>query len=387
MRIFLCCQQDLRLHAVPAYRFWAGYFRSALAEAGHECLEAPDCDWAEGLLSLDAAARSAWLGRTWTRAFEWLRSEHSRRPVDLFLAYLFPQQIESSALDSIRSLGIPCVNFFCDNVREFRQLPATFRGFDLHWVPEFKAVPLYRRAGWPWLHAPMACWVPPAWRTPGLEKSATPAFVGTRDPLRAALFAEAIVHGLTVELRGVGWGEPVSSSSPGTADPTGTWLSRQHDFVHTHGWAALVRKCSDRLRPAKALNFDFGPYARPSPVGDDYWRTLRDASVCLGVNRYPSPRFTADRPDTYSRLRDLEAPMAGACYLTEWTEGLGELYELGREIETYGDAVELAEKSRALAADAPRRAALRAAGQRRALAEHTIAHTLEAIARRLRCNH
>jgi spore maturation protein CgeB len=77
--------------------------------------------------------------------------------------------------------------------------------------------------------------------------------------------------------------------------------------------------------------------------------------------------------------------MAGACYLTEWTEGLEQLYELGTEIETYRTASELVEKSRALTLDAPRRARLRQAGQRRALADHTIARTLDSIARHVGC--
>jgi hypothetical protein len=44
-----------------------------------------------------------------------------------------------------------------------------------------------------------------------------------------------------------------------------------------------------------------------------------------------------DQPNTYSRLRDIEAPMLGACYLTEQTEGLECLYDIGNEIEIYKD--------------------------------------------------
>jgi spore maturation protein CgeB len=101
------------------------------------------------------------------------------------------------------------------------------------------------------------------------------------------------------------------------------------------------------------------------------------------VNRYPSLRFPPDRPDTYSRLRDIEAPMAGACYLTEWTEGLDRLYDLGTEIDTYRDAAELVAKVASLSADPARRCRLRAAAQRRALSDHSISRTLARIAERL----
>ncbi|MCC6414397.1 MAG: hypothetical protein IT582_00595, partial [Opitutaceae bacterium] len=202
LRIFLACQQDLGgpPHPVPAYRFWRGYFTAALREAGHELLEAPGCDWAAGLPSQSPEAQNNWRDQTWSHAWDWLRVEHVRRPVDLFLGYLYPQQVHPGALAEIRRGGIPCVNFFCDNVREFRRVPATYHGFDLHWVPEAAAVPLYRRAGLPVLHAPMPCWVPPALREPPIREFPPVTFIGSHDELRAELFAGVIAAGLDLML-------------------------------------------------------------------------------------------------------------------------------------------------------------------------------------------
>jgi hypothetical protein len=385
LRIFLCCQQALQRHAVPAYAFWTEYFRRGVEEAGHTWLEAPACDWAEGLLPLAPVAREAWCARTWQVAVDAIRREHARQPIDLFLAYLFPAQVLPAAIHEIRELGVPCVNFFCDNVREFRTVPAEYRHFDLHWVPEHKAVALYRRAGLPWIEAPMACWVPPGQRVPVERETLPVTFLGTRDEQRERLFAEVLALGLAVDLRGPGW-ESSTTAHPSPASharsATGL-LANQWNYFRQHGAAAVARKWHRTLRPPAALAFDFTPFARPALFGDAYWPGLRECTVCLGVNRYPSLRFPADRPDSYSRLRDIEAPMAGACYLTEWTEGIEQLYEPGREIETYRDAGELVAKARALAADAPRRRQLRAAGQQRALRDHSISRTLERIAARL----
>jgi len=381
LRIFLSCQQALRRHAVPAYSFWSDYFRGGLAEAGHTCIEAPDCDWAEGLLPLDETSAAAWLERTWGAALDFLRREHARERVDFFLGYLFPRQVLPSAVSEIRALGIPCVNFFCDNVREFRCVPEAYKGFDLHWVPEYKAVSLYQRAGLPWINAPMPCWVPPAHRGPAATETLPVTFVGTRDEQRERLFADAIQRGLDIELRGVGWdagATPAGAAPPRAGNPF-TLAQRQFAFAHNSGWSALVRKHASMLRPAPAVKFDFAGNARPTPVGDAYWEVLRQSIVCLGVSRFPSFRFPASRPGSYSRLRDIEAPMAGACYLTELTEGLDQLYELGSEIETYRDAAELVEKATSLARDAGRRKKLRRAGQRRAQRDHTIMCTVERI--------
>jgi spore maturation protein CgeB len=110
---------------------------------------------------------------------------------------------------------------------------------------------------------------------------------------------------------------------------------------------------------------------------------MREAAVTIGVNRVPTARASNHRPLTYSRLRDLEAPMVGACYLTEWTAGLGELYELGTEIEAYKTPEELAAKLEALKRDPARRRGLRKRGQRRALEDHGVARSLKRIVHQL----
>lgn len=384
-RIFLSCLQSPHRHAVPACDFWAGYFRNAFDETGHTCLEAPECDWAEGLLPLDAEAIAAWRQRTWTAAIEAVRREHARAPITLFLSYLFPQQVDAAAIAEIRALGIPCVNFFCDNVREFRRVPAEFHFFDLHWVPEKAAGALYQRAGLAHLYAPMPCWVPPAHRQMVESETLPITFVGTRDEQRERLFAEAIELGLNFNLRGTGWGSTTAlpAPAPPRAQSPIELARRQVAFARQHGWTALVRKHTSAWRPTGSRHVDFASHVRSAPVGDDYWTALREATVCLGVNRYPSLRFPFTRPDSYSRLRDIEAPMAGACYLTEWTPGIDDLYELGTEIETYRDAAELVAKAIGLAGDPSRRQKLRLAGQQRALRDHSIARTIERLVNRL----
>jgi spore maturation protein CgeB len=103
------------------------------------------------------------------------------------------------------------------------------------------------------------------------------------------------------------------------------------------------------------------------------------SAVTLGINRCPHPGYPNSRPLVYSRLRDIEAPSMGACYLTEWCPELGHLYDLGTEIETYRDAEELVDKARVLLSDAPRRERLRSAGRRAVLGRHTWAHRFRAL--------
>lgn len=71
--------------------------------------------------------------------------------------------------------------------------------------------------------------------------------------------------------------------------------------------------------------------------------------------------------------------MLGACYLTEWTEGLEHMYDLGKEIETYRTAEELTSKLSELQLDPARRGAMRKRAQRRALSDHCVARSVARI--------
>jgi hypothetical protein len=177
-------------------------------------------------------------------------------------------------------------------------------------------------------------------------------------------------------VRGVGWQE--SRLVPPEARSVLRTLVNQRDTVRAHGLAAIYRKLEKRFRPLKSPPI---PVDRilSIPSQDEYLRISREAVVTIGVNRVSTAHAPERRPLSYSRLRDIEAPMLGACYLTEWTAGLEELYELGTEIETYRTPEELAGKVDALKKDPARRRGLRERGQKRALANHTAARSLQRI--------
>lgn len=378
MRILLSCLQSLQRHAIPAYDFWRPYFVEGCREAGIECVEVPGVDWAEGLVHSPGPKLSAWRARTWETVLTFARSTNARDGLDLFLSYLYPNQVEPEAIAELQRLGIPCVNFFCDNVRDFRRIPTEYRSFALHWVPEFEALPLYRRAGLPYLHAPMPCWVPPNMRSVPVHETEPPTFIGSADNLRRDLLGRALREGGNFVVRGAGWQE--SSSALPKAQSLLRTMVNQRNTIRTHGFTALYRKLEKRLRPLTPPPI---PVDRilSLPSREEYHRISREALVAIGVNRVPTAFAPEHRPLSYSRLRDLEAPMLGACYLTEWTAGLSELYELGTEIETYRTPEELVAKLEALKKDKVHRRTLRERGQKRALQTHCIPRSLDLIVR------
>ncbi len=379
MRIYLAFfQTHARGTGAANYGFWADMMRAGLAECGHTVLESPAIDWATGMEIADPTAQLAWRDRTWNHVLAELAKHQAEGGVDLFLGYFFPQQIEPAAVREITRRGIPTVNFFCDNVREFRRMPEAYRPFQLHWVPEWAALPLYREAGLAHLHAPMPMCIPREFRTLPIREENIATFLGSHDELRSELFGELAAQGARLRIHGKGW-----ISAPGAPAPmkfsVSPWtrVRNQATFLRQHGLRALLRKWSETgARHATPPPADWlgGPILR-----DEYIRLSRESAVTVGVNRFDSPHLTSDEFGVYSRLRDIEAPMLGACYLTEWAPGLDQLFDLENEIAVYRDAAGLAAQISRLLADPARRTTMRAAAQRRALAEHTIGHTLDRI--------
>jgi hypothetical protein len=231
----------------------------------------------------------------------------------------------------------------------------------------------------------MPCWVPVGFRDVPLSESEPATFIGSADILRRDLLGRALQAGADFTIRGPGWVNESQATvlKPADARPLSRLIANQLATVRNQGLTVLIRKIGNRVRPLRHVSI---PASRicTAPIGDDeYFRITREAMVTIGVNRVPAPRASNHRPLAYSRLRDIEAPMLGACYLTERTEGLGSLFELGDEIETYGTAEELSGKLAELSKAPLRRMNMRKRAQRRALNDHSVGRSIDRISRHL----
>jgi glycosyltransferase involved in cell wall biosynthesis len=381
MKIFISFLQSEQHYPIPAYGFWAYYIKNGIAEAGHEWIECPDADWALGLVPQSDTALADWKQISWSKTIAYLK----KHPADLFLSYLYPHQIDIHAIADIKKMGIPCVNFFCDHVREFREVPFEFGAFDLNWVPEHKAINLYKKAGYPFINLPMPMWVDPLNRSFKEETNDQLTFIGSKDIQRSLLLENLVKRApdLPLVVYGNGWiaDNPVPQPYP-AAYTFSKKLAFNINFLKNEGFRSFLRKLKHR-----------GATAGTSPVlgakthsllsADDYIKLTATSMITLGINRYPSFRFPLVKPDTYSRLRDIEAPMLGACYLTEWTEGIDELYDTQNEIAVYRNEAELINKIAELRADHDTRKKLKANGQKRALEKHSIPASLAKIKSKL----
>lgn len=377
MNIFLSFLQSAVKHPIPAYNFWEFYIKNGIREAGHTFSECPGVDWALGLVPQSKADHLKWKEHAWTKTTEWLKDN----PADLFLSYLNPAQVDITAVKQIKKMGIPCVNFYCDNVREFRNAPAEFSVFDLNWVPEYKAVKLYQKAGYNYINLPMPIWVDPSLRTAVAENNKQITFIGSKDIQRQLFFEDIISKqpDFPLAIYGKGWqGENFEPVLPAADYSFTNKMAYQFKFIKQHGMLPYLRKLKQRNVPA-----EISPALKTKVSGtisfEQYNQLTSSSMITVGVNRYPSYNFPLHHPGTYSRLRDIEAPMLGACYLTEYTDGLENLYDLDNEIAVYRDVDSFIAKADLLQHDKKLRKKLKVNGQKRALHDHSIAQSLNKI--------
>ncbi|MCC7518165.1 MAG: glycosyltransferase [Verrucomicrobiae bacterium] len=375
MRVLLCSFSRPFPQSDGPWPLWTPPFREGLEACGCEVVEPKTVDLIEPFLR---RADTDWILRNRSalagRLLDEVRRLHREKPLDLIFTYFWEFQVDAAGMRAITDLGIPTVNFFCDNVREFSSVEPLVRSFTLNWVPEVGALPLYRRAGAPHVHLPMSA-SPSRFPFEERPEKRRVVFIGSADVVRRHLL-DQVRDRLPLRVGGEGWapaatGEGAPSGAPrrSFADLAGT-LASHAARVLRHGPRAEWNHFEQK-RVELRLAGRFADLALDTRKSSAMLEAFWDSAVTLGINRFPTPEAPLERPRCYSRLRDLEAPMAGAAYLTERTEDLPHLFEEGKEVLAYRTADELVAQAERMLEDPALRRRLRREGRRRALAEHT----------------
>jgi spore maturation protein CgeB len=99
-------------------------------------------------------------------------------------------------------------------------------------------------------------------------------------------------------------------------------------------------------------------------------RTFSQSRISLGFATAGDSHKSEQRL-VHLRLRDFEAPMSGALYLTERQDELAEYYDIGSEVLAYTDRDDLLDQVRHYLAHPEQAERIRRAGLLRARADHT----------------
>jgi spore maturation protein CgeB len=263
---------------------------------------------------------------------------------DLAFFFLFENEISPDTIRAVgQAGGCPTMNWFADDHWRFEGFTRRYApAFDWSITTDRDALPKYAAAGVE--NVLLSQWGVNryAYSKTAEQIAHEVSFVGLPHGDRRAVIAALEAAGHAVECWGEGW-------------PNGR-------IDH----AAMVR-----VFGASAINLNLSNSSTPP-------RTMRFRLGALARGRWADARRPHPRPSQI-KGRTFEVPGSGGFLLTETVPHLEDYFVAGREVAVFDGADDLVKQVGYWLAHPEERAAVAAAGHRRALAEHTYDHRFAAI--------
>jgi glycosyltransferase involved in cell wall biosynthesis len=389
MRIFIAVRHAQDPDAFHS-TLWSRNFYPALRKLGHDLVESDvDLEPASRFMGVTGDYKPQereMRGRLTQKIVDEVEEAHAHEPIDLFLSYFYNAHFEPSGFEAIHDLGIPTINFYCNSIYQFDLVDEVASAARWAWHAEKPAHEKYKETGanpvWVQMGANPDAYHP----VEGIERKDTACFVGRHYADRDRLVAELVRAGVPVDVYGSGWTNSESSSGASEGKTGETYLGRrQYSEGSLAAYANVVRqnlKAYGLLggvrrtylqwkyrRRTKALD----PLIEPVLQGyaQDLVETFNAYEVVLNFSNVWSDGRPGSELVPHVRMRDFEAPMCGACYLTGHTEEITEFYNIGEEIDTYRSAGELVNKTQYYLDHPGEADRLRRAAYERATRDHT----------------
>lgn len=288
--------------------------------------------------------------------------------LDFVLTYVSDSHLEPGAVDRVREKVAPVVNFFCNNVHQFHLIRRLAPRFALNLVPEAEAMASYRGVGAETHFFPMAA-NPDVYRSVSVPPRYEASFAGQRYADRASNLLVLREAGIDAHAFGQGWCAAPGGGAGGSPAGVGRALT-----LLLQGRNPL-RAARDRVEWARLQSRH--PAALHPPASDqEYVNLFSESKISLGF-LVLGDTHRMRRPLRQVRLREFEAPMAGAFYVTEYLEEIGLHYEIGKEVVCFSSQEELVSLCRHYLVHDEERERIRRAGLERARRDHTWTRRFE----------
>jgi hypothetical protein len=293
-------------------------------------------------------------------------------PVDLFYGYFYSSVVYPETIRLIRQSGVPTVNFSCNNVHQFDLVRDIAAEFDVCVVPELAAQADFQAVGARPVRIQLAA-NPRVYHPVPAPRSYDVTFVGQRYADRAELLHFLYTHGVSVRAWGAGWQArkrlDVAQLKAGMA----LVEDERWDGIRRLIRRGFGRGASRTNGMAQIEQIDTSAFGGPRLPQRDLVAMFSRSRLSLGFATAGDSHRSAKRL-THLRLREFEAPMSGALYLTEHQQELAEYFTPGEEVLTYTDSADLLDKARYYLAHQEQSERVRRAGFERARREHTWQH-------------
>jgi len=367
MRIFQAIHPTTNA-AVSDSQTWLRNLYEPLIEMGHDVLLFSTVDGRRAMRQRDKAAQAIFS----QRMLDGFQREHSKKPFDLFFAYLMDGMIEPGVIDEIRRSDVPTCNFSCNNTHQFDLVDELSPHFDYNLHSEKDTAEKFQALGAHPVWFPMAA-NPKYYHPYDVPRTLDVTFVGQCYARRPYYIRHLLENSVNVQVFGPGW--LLKPDKPLLRRPV-RWARRSKLALQT----LVARSPQKRYGfSAQLAGGDLGECLRykyaahlHNPVSDDEMiRKYSESRISLGFLEVYDAHNPAAMVKQHLHLREFEAPMSGALYFTGYCDELAEFYEPDKEVIVYRSEHELLDKARYYLRHPAEAERVRQAGRQRALRDHT----------------
>lgn len=276
-----------------------------------------------------------------------VKRQNSLKRIDLFFSYFYSASILPEVIDKIRDLGIVTVNFYCNNIHQFDLVSEIAPHYDYCMFPEREALQKYIDVGANPVHIQMAA-NPDIYKPYPLNREYDVTFVGQNYLSRQDYVEYLYRNGIDVHAWGPNWEKALMTGKRGLVNRVKSKLGLNKPVLpETHVGGPLSDEELIKMYSRSIISLNFSEVV------------VSDEKYDLGAIK------------RHIRLRDFEAPMSGAFYMTGYQDELKDYYEVDKEIVCYDTKEELLEKIRYYLKHPDEAEAIRTAGHERAIKDHT----------------
>jgi spore maturation protein CgeB len=359
-----------------ANQVWHHNLYEPLLELGHNVLLFPSGQGWQAMWRHDTNLRSLFS----QNLLDVFRREHSRQPFDMFFAYLMDGMVEPGVIDEIRKTGVPTCNFSCNNTHQFDLVDEISLHFDYNLHSEKDAAQKFKSIGANAVWFPMAA-NPRYYHPYDVPRTIDVSFVGQCYARRPYFIGHLLENQINVQVFGPGW-KPKQDKLI-LRRPV-RWARRTGLLIK----AILARSAQTRYTiSARVADLDrrgqlqekYPSHLHPPVSDEEMIRTYSQSKISLGFLEVYDQHNPSALVKQHLHLREFEAPMSGALYLTGWCEELEDFYEPDVEILIYRNEHEMLDKVRHYLAHPEDAERVRQAGHQRAIREHTYHRRFELL--------
>jgi glycosyltransferase involved in cell wall biosynthesis len=404
MRIFTA----IRHSNDPAFYYgglWSGNFYPALRQLGHEIVESQTdllpasifMHVAGGFTQQELQARSL----ITEKIVDEVRRSHKEQRIDLFLSYFYNSHFDPEGFGEIHRLGIPTVNFYCNSIYQFDLVAQIAARCNYAWHTEKEARASYLKVGanpvWVQMGADPEVYYP----LEQITREPRACFVGQRYADRDRHLAALINQNIPLDIYGSGWKQADTGNGKHELpfEIKEEYLGRKLEKpggLKSYAQATLqnfgrhgvldgtVRTINQARYRVQRRSIDPLLASAARGVAGNLSETFARYEVVLNFSNVWADGRPGSRLIPHVRLRDFEAPMCRACYLTGYSDEILEFYEPRKEIDLYTSTEELIEKTKYYLDNPAQAENLRAAGFERARRDHTWNRRFEQLFREIK---